>query len=80
MIPLYGFVEGDTLGLLVRGEDGDSIQALSDKLQASADVRVAVRARVRVLHDGRVLDPRLTVRGAGLTPLDRVDVVGEEGQ
>jgi hypothetical protein len=74
MIPLYGFVEDDTLGLLVLAEEDETVKALAEKLQASADVRVAPRAKVEIVHAGRTLDPRTTLRAAGVTALDRVDL------
>jgi toluene monooxygenase system protein B len=77
MIPLYGFLEGDTLGLLVLAEGDDPVSTLAEKLQTSASVRVRPRERMRVLHEGRVLDPTMTVAAAGLGPLDRIDVVRE---
>jgi CTP:molybdopterin cytidylyltransferase MocA len=77
VIPLYGFLEGDTIGLLILAQPDDTIAALADKLQSSAAVRVPPRARVQVVHKERVLDPLSTVAQAGLTALDRFDVVGE---
>jgi hypothetical protein len=76
MIPLYGFLEGDTIGLLILAQPDDTIATLADKLQTSAAVRVARRPRVTVLHGKRVLDPSSTVTRSGLTALDRFDVVG----
>jgi hypothetical protein len=75
MIPLYGFLEGDTIGVLVLAQPDDTIATLADKLQISAAVRVAPRSPVTVLHGKRVLDPQSTVARAGLTALDRFDVV-----
>ncbi|HXU82878.1 MAG TPA: toluene-4-monooxygenase system B family protein [Polyangia bacterium] len=77
MIPLYGFLEGDTIGLLILAQPDDTIEMLAEKLQASASVRVAPRPRVSVLHGKRVLDPGGTVGRSGLTALDRFDVVVE---
>ncbi len=77
MMPLYGFLAGDTIGLLILADEEEPVAALAEKLQAAAAVRVAPRAQVRVLHEGRVLDPRLAVAAAGLRPLDRFDVVEE---
>lgn len=74
MIPLYGFLEGDTLGLLVLADPDERLDALARKLQASARLRVADRSNVSVRVDGRRLDPRLRVRDAGLAALDRFDV------
>lgn len=77
MIPLYGFLEGDTIGLLILAQADDTIETLAGKLQASAAVRVATRERVTVLYKNRVLDPQATVAHSGLTALDRFDVVAE---
>lgn len=74
MIPLYGFLEGDTIGLLVLAEETDSVRDLAEKLQQAARVRVA-HARVKVLFQGQPLDPEATVAQTALGPLDRIDVV-----
>ena len=74
MIPLYGFLEGDTIGLLVLAQGDDSIAEIARKLQAAARLRVAVDGPVTVVYEGRPLDPQLTVADAGLEPLARIDV------
>jgi hypothetical protein len=74
MIPVYGFVEGDTLGLVVLVDMGDTVRAVADRLQDSASVRVARRAHVRVLYEGAVADPNATIASLGVRPLDRIDV------
>lgn len=74
-MPLYGFLEGDTIGLLILGREGETVAELARKLLQAAAVRVAPRAaRMKVLRDGRALDPGLTLTAAGLRPLDRFDV------
>ena len=78
MMPLYGFLQGDTLGLLILASEEESVRSLAEKLQTSAGVRVAPRAHVKVLLGGRVLEPGATLTDAGLTALDRFDVVAEE--
>jgi hypothetical protein len=35
-IPLYGFLQDDTVGLLILAEEGDTLQALAQKLQDAA--------------------------------------------
>jgi hypothetical protein len=40
MIPLYGFLEGDTIGLLVLADEEETLASLADKLQSAASVRV----------------------------------------
>jgi len=79
LVPLYGFLAGDTLGLLVLVHDEDRVHTIAEQLQLAACVRVAPRAQAQVYFRGQRLDPQLTVSQAGLAPLDRVDVVPEEG-
>jgi hypothetical protein len=75
MKPLYGFLEGDTIGLVVLAEDTDTMRDLAAKLQQSARVRVAPHKDVKVMFAGRELAPSLTVAKAGIEALDRFDVV-----
>ncbi|MND02111.1 hypothetical protein D3C83_213720 [compost metagenome] len=51
---------------------------LAEDMQQAARVRVCKRARVKVLHRDRVLDPLLTLRSLGVEMLDRVDLVHDE--
>ena len=78
LVPVYGFLAGDTLGVLVLIHDHETIRELAYRLQQAAAVRVKPQARVRVLAGGKLLDLRATVAQAGLAALDRVDVIGEE--
>jgi hypothetical protein len=77
LVPLYGFVAGDTLGVLVLVHDHETVRDLADRLQQAAAVRVAPRSRYRVLVRGKRLELQATVAQAGLTALDRVDLVEE---
>lgn len=74
-IPLYGFMEGDTIGLLIFAEEGDTLQTLARKLQDAASLRVAGRDQVRVVCNDETMDPAMTVMQAGLQALDRFDVI-----
>lgn len=74
-IPLYGFLQGDVLGLMILAEEDDTVHALSERLQDAASLRVAHTQNVSVLYHGSVLDRGLTLREAGLSPLERFDVV-----
>jgi len=78
LVPLYGFVRGDVLGLLVLVRTNDTVAQLCATLQEAAQVRVAPWPRAAVLHGTRRLAPELTVADAGLTPLARVELVPEE--
>ena len=75
LVPLYGFVEGDTVGVLVLVHDHQTIDELAGVVQAAAAVRVAPRRRVRVMSRGASLEHHATIASCGLEPLDRVDVV-----
>jgi hypothetical protein len=79
LVPLYGFVTGDTLGLLVLVHSNTTIAELAETLMQAAAVRVAPLRNPRVLAGGRQLDPASTVAAAGLTPLERVDLAPEAG-
>jgi hypothetical protein len=74
-IPLYGFLQGDTVGLLILADDGETIEALARRLQAAASLRVAARDQVRVVYKDKTMDLTMTVTQAGLEALDRFDVL-----
>jgi Toluene-4-monooxygenase system protein B (TmoB) len=74
-IALYGFLRGDTVGLLILAEEGDTLQALARKLEDAASLRVAGRDRVQLVYNGKTMDPTMTVAQAGLQALDRFDVI-----
>ena len=76
-VPLYGFLQGDTLGLLILAEDWDTLETLARKLQAAASLRVVARDQVRVVYKDETMDPAMTVAQAGLQALDRFDVIPE---
>jgi len=74
-IPLYGFLQGDTLGLLILADEDETLQALAQKLQDAASLRVTGRDQVRVIYNDQIMDPGMTVARAGLQPLDRFEVI-----
>jgi hypothetical protein len=75
LVPLYGFLRGDTIGLVVLVHDDDKVRDLAACLQEAASVRVAPAPSARVYFGGKLLEPTLTIAESGLTALDRVDVV-----
>jgi Toluene-4-monooxygenase system protein B (TmoB) len=75
MIPMYGFLQGDTLGLLVLAQPEDTAADLCAKLQTAASVRVAPFPGATVIYKGQVMEPATTVRDAKMAPLERFDVV-----
>lgn len=78
LIPLYGFLRGDTIGLVILAQETDTIQEVAAKLQEAASIRVAPRPAAEVRYRGRVLDPDRTVAECGLEALERVDVSPKE--
>jgi Toluene-4-monooxygenase system protein B (TmoB) len=74
-IPLYGFLEGDTLGLLVLAQEGETVLELARKLQEAASIRVARNDEIDLVYNGKAIDPGLTVAQTGLQALDRFDVI-----
>lgn len=74
-IPLYGFLEGDTLGLLVLAEEGETVLEIARKLQDAASIRVARSDKIQFVYNGEAIDPALTVAQTGLQALDRFDVI-----
>jgi hypothetical protein len=74
LIPLYGFLQGDTIGILVLAHDTDSVDELARRLRQASAVRVEPREGSRVRYLGKVLAPHLTLTQAGFQALDRFDV------
>lgn len=75
-IPLYGFLEGDTIGLLMLAEEGETVLDLARKLQDAASLRVARNDKIDFVYNGRAIELGLTVAQAGLQALDRFEVSG----
>lgn len=76
-IPLYAFVRGDTLGLVVLAGEAESVDDLAQRLARAAAPRVALDGKLRVLHRGKLLAGQLSLSEAGIKPLDRVDLLTE---
>lgn len=77
-IPLYAFVRGDTLGLVVLAGDTESVDELAARLARAAAPRVVLNGQLRVVHHGKVLLGQLSLREAGIVALDRVDLITEQ--
>jgi hypothetical protein len=74
-LPLYGFLQGDTIGLLIVADDDEIVGSLARKLQDAASLRVAPNQIARVLYKEGILEPGMTLAEAGFRPLERFDVV-----
>ena len=75
VMPVYGFVAGDTMGVVVLVRPDQTFGELAARLSEAASVRAAGTGRGRIAVNGRVLDPRATLRAEGIGPLTRVDLV-----
>jgi hypothetical protein len=73
-LPLYGFLEGDTIGLLIVADEQDSVRSLAGKLRDAASLRVHGSLHMDVVYRGVVLDPDSTLVQADLKPLQRFDL------
>lgn len=78
MIPLYGFLEGDSLGILVLAQEQDTVKDVIDRLQSAAAVRVAPRNDLCLIYNGQLQAPGTRIRTLALQPLDSFEVMGEE--
>ena len=74
LLPVYSFVEGDTLGLLLLARPTATVAELRELACKASDVRAAPPARAIVVHRGRELSPETTLAAAGIVALDRIDV------
>ena len=77
-IVLYGFLQGDTVGLLILAHSDDTVEQVGQKLQQAARVRAAPKATTEVWFKEKILDPSLTLAEAGLEALDRIDVIPKD--
>jgi hypothetical protein len=75
LVPLYGFVEGDTMGILVLAHHDMTMRQIAELLRDSVRVRVPVAATQWQLHVGDcAVNEALTVADLGLEPLARIDL------
>lgn len=77
-IPLYAFVQGDTMGVVVLGRLDGTIAELGDNVLRAVGVRVAPRGPYQLFAGERRLQSGATLEACALLPLDRVDLVWSE--
>ena len=80
MIPLYGFVHGDTLGLVILADPDETCRVLASRLQSAASVRVPPCASIRVLCEGREAPLDAKLASFSVRPLARIDLIPGEGE
>ena len=79
ILPLYGFVEGDTVGVLILADKEESVESMARKLRDAVSLRVDASADMEVVYQGLVLDPLITLAQAHLAPLQRLDLRRKNG-
>jgi len=74
VLPLYGFVQGDTLGVIVLGRLEGTVRDLGENLLRATGVRVKPRGPFRIMSGEQSLDLAAPLRSIGMQPLDRIDL------
>jgi hypothetical protein len=80
VIPLYGFVQGDTMGVVVLGRLDGTVAELGADLLRAVGVRIGRQGLYQLRAGERRLDPDATLRTEAMAPLDRIDLVWDEGE
>jgi hypothetical protein len=75
MIPVYAFLEGDTLGLLLFAYPNETVGAFTEKLELSAKFRVPRKRKPALIFAGEKLDPEILLGATSIKSLDRIDVI-----
>jgi hypothetical protein len=75
VMPLYGFVQGDTMGVIVLGRLDGTVRDLGENLLRATSVRVKRRNGFAIMFGDRRLEPAALLRTLGMQPLDRVDLL-----
>jgi hypothetical protein len=79
MLPLYGFVEGDTLGVLILADNEESVESMARKLRDAVALRVDAGDDMEIVYQGVVLDPLITLEQAHIAALQRLDLRRKNG-
>jgi hypothetical protein len=74
-IPVYGWVQGDSVVVVVLAREEQTVAELSEQLCQAASVRVVAGPSRYAVKGGQRLDPQAQLGAAGIDALDRVDVL-----
>ena len=74
-LPLYAFVQGDSMGIVVLGRPEATVAELGEDMLRAAGVRIGRRAAFRLTAGARALELAATLGTQGLEALERVDLV-----
>jgi hypothetical protein len=78
-LPLYGFVEGDTVGVLIIADEHESVESLKQKLRDAVSLRVATTDDMELVYRAVTLDPAMRLDDAQFAPLQRFDLRRKHG-
>jgi len=78
-LPLYGFVEGDTVVVLIIADENESVASLAKKLRDAVSLRVATTDDMEIVYRAVALDPAITLDQAKFAPLERFDLRRKHG-
>lgn len=78
VLPLYGFVQGDTMGVVVLGRLDATVADLGADLLRAVGVRVAERGPYQLMAGARPLDPSAMLRMLAMEPLQRIDLIWDQ--
>ncbi len=79
MIPVYAFLEGDTIALLLLATSSDTCDSLVRKLLQMAKARVRPEGEYILLLNGKKQSGEASIKDMELSPLDRIDVRKKRG-
>jgi hypothetical protein len=79
VLPFYGFVQGDTMGVVVLGRLDGTVAELGSNLLRAVALRSNRQGAYQLQVGGRRLDPDATLRSEAMKPLDRIDLVWDQG-
>lgn len=74
MIPVYSFIEGDVIGLLLLAYQEETAETLKRKMLQAARTRVCPEGEFVLQYKGRDIESSKTVGELNLKPLDRLDL------
>jgi len=78
MIPIYGFLQGDTIGVLVFAYPNETANDLINKVQKAAAIRVKPKVGMKLIYKERSVEAHLTVTEMGIQPLEHFFVIHGE--
>jgi hypothetical protein len=73
LVPVYGFTQGDSMGVVVLAQDTDTVEHLGVLLAQACEMRVGM-SHAAIWVNGKQVDPTITLAEAGIDALCRVDL------